>query len=495
MRRLLLLAMTLGLPVAAAVPGTMRFQGRLVNPGTLDPRAEASVNINFRIYDASSGGTLLWSEGPVAAALDDGHFDAELGAGVPLSSSVFAADGRWLEVEVEGVALAPRQRLPSTPWALRAAAADSLEPGAANYLNNRADLQAGASFHAASASVSGPLTAYGTAWAVGELSVRGVVKTGTGLQQITTAGGLLDAAKADPATLVPNASLDASSVTKLGPAADVAGGLAVLDGSGYVPAGRLPANVTRVGNTFNGASQLLELSAGALVPNALVDVSSIAKLSGGRVPSGLLDASSVTKAGNGFNAPDSLVLLGAGGLVPSALVDVSSVAKFDAAGRVYNAHIDASSATMAGNGFNAANLLVRFDASATLNAGASGAGIYSIVTSSSVNVTGTGAKVREAGSDLVPQDIIMLWTGASCPSGWTEETTIRGRLPLGDCGAACTTGTTVGAAFTVDAQALTHTHANGAANPAGLRQGGTELLTDAADTTMPYIQVLFCRKT
>ncbi|TBR25761.1 hypothetical protein EPO15_01545 [bacterium] len=494
MNRLLPLLLGLALPAAAAVPGTLPFEGRLIDPATLDPRSEASVSVVFRVYDDPTAGTQLWAEGPTSVALDDGHFETTLGAAVPLSSSVFASDGRWLEVSVEGVALTPRQRLPSAPWALRAAAADSLEPGAANYLNNRTDLQAGASFHASSASVSGPLTTTGTQWAVADLSVRGVVRTGTGLHQITTAGGLLDAAKADPATVVPDASLDSSSVTKLGPAADVPGGLAVLDGSGYLPAGRYAGNVTRKGNTFNGASQLAKLTAAALLPNALVDVSSVAKLLAGRLPSALLDMSSVTKVGNGFNAADTLVLLGAGNLVPNAQVDGSSVAKLSPAGRVHNTQLDASTVTLAANGFNGAGQLVLFDASATLNAAAAGSAVYSVVTSSSVDVAGTGAKVREAGVDLVPAGLTIFWTGLSCPSGYAEETNLRGRLPLGAC-AACNTTSTSGAAFTTDAQALTHTHADTGGGASGMREGGTNLLTDSADTTMPYIQVLFCRKT
>lgn len=477
-------------PAAAAVPGTLRFEGRLIDPATLDPRGEASVSLNARVYDAASGGTLLWSESGVTAALDDGRFSVLLGASVPLSSAVFSADGRWLEVEAAGVTLSPRSRLPSAPWALRAAAADSLEPGAANYLNNRSDLQAGAEFYAASASVSGPLTAYGTVWALSALEVRGVVRTGTGLHQITTAAGLLDAAKADPATLVPNAALDASSVTKLGPAADVPGGLAVLDAAGFVPAARLASNVTRQGNAFNAANKLLELDAAALVLNALIDVSSAAKLSAGKIPSGLLDPSSVTLLGNTLNAADGLSRLGGGGFVPNAQVDPSSVVKLSAAGRVHNYLLDAASVTLAGNAFNGANQLVRFDASGTLSVGGSPG--YSVVTSSSVDLA--AGKVRENGADLVPKDMLILWLGAACPPGWAEETALRGRTPLGTC-SGCTDGVTQGTAFTADAQSLTHTHGQGATTTAGLRINAANSLVDTADTTMPYIQVLFCRKT
>ncbi|MDE2292382.1 MAG: hypothetical protein KGL53_09890, partial [Elusimicrobia bacterium] len=472
-------------PAAAGVPGTLRFQGRLLDPSTTDPRSETSASVVFRIYDAASGGTLLWSEGPDTVALDEGSFDATLGDSVPLSSSVFAAGGRWLELAVGGQTLSPRQPLDSAPWALRAAAADSLEPGDPDYIQNGATLQSGASFHASSGSVATTLTSYGTLYAVSDLVVKGVVRTGTGLQQITTAAGLLDASKLDPATLVPDAALDVASVTKQGPVVDAPNTLAVLDANGYVPSSRLDATlVTKQGNSFNGGTQLVQLNGSGLVPDAVIDGSSVAKLgANGRVPNVLVDGSTATKQGNSFNGPSQLLQLTAAGLVANSAVDASSAAKLSSAGLVPDSLIDSSSATLAGNGFNGANQLVRLDSNATLTAPGAGASIYSITTSSSVNVTGTGAKVRENGSDLVPKGLVMLWTGSACPAGWVEAVDFQGRIPMGNC-ATCTVGTQVATAMTTDGQQISHTHTSGTGT--GFRTGGN-LLTDSAVTNLPYV--------
>lgn len=49
----------------------------------------------------------------------------------------------------------------------------------------------------------------------------------------------------------------------------------------------------------------------------------------------------------------------------------------------------------------------------------------SLHASGNVNVDG---KIREGGNDLVPAGAIIMWTGATCPSGWTEYTAGQGRF-------------------------------------------------------------------
>ncbi|MBI5594491.1 MAG: hypothetical protein HY928_00225 [Elusimicrobia bacterium] len=481
-------------PVRAAVPGTLRFQGRILETSSLDPRSESSLGITFRIYDAASAGSLLWTEGPNTVSLDEGAFDALLGASVPLSSAVFSAAGRWLEVEVAGQTLSPRQRLNAVPWALRAAVADYLEPGSTNYLQNAQDPQAGSEFFVSSAAVSGQFTGYGEVRSQADTKVSGILRAGTGTVALTGAAGLLDAARADTATKVPNESLDNSSVTKLGNAVAGPSGLALLNVSGFVPTGALDSlTVTEEGSSFNGGGQLTLLSPAALVENYNIDGSSVAKLSlSGQVYNTELDLSSVTKQGNTFNGSEQLVKLDGAGYVPNSLVDASSVAKYAANGKYQHYALDPGSATKAGNSFNAAGKLVQLDASATLNLPGSGSGVYSMATSSGINVTGAGAKVREGGFDLVPQNILIIWLGPACPGGWSEETSMRGRTPLGNC-SGCTAGTTNATALTTDGQLVTHRH-DLSGGGAMLRTGGNDLFTDDADTTVPYIQVLFCRK-
>lgn len=482
-------------PARAAVPAEVNFQGRISAPGTHNPTSGATASLTFRLYDASSGGTLVWSEGPRTLTVDNGAFEARLGEVTPLAAADFA-EPRWLEVEADGETLSPRQPLSASPTALRAALADSLEPGSTSYVQNRDTLQAAAVVHAASGSLAGTLTVYGLLHGAGDVRVSGLLKAGPSAAAVTTAAGLWDAAALSAATLLPNAAVDAASVTKRGPAVNAPGGLLRLDGSAFVPAARLdPGDVTQHGNTFNGASQLLQLTAGALVPNDRLDASSVVKRgAGGLLPDYLLDPASVTLQGNSFNAAGKLLLLDAGGLVPNAQLDASSVVKRAASGFIQDYQLDATSVTLQANTFNAADRLAKLDSGAGLSAPGAGDSVYSVVTSSSLHVTGTGGKIREQGTDLMPKGAVVIWPLAACPAGWSEAAEFRGLVPMGNC-LGCTVGTTGGTAFTVDAQALNHDHNVGAADPdlTGYRPNLT-YRTTTVTTTMPYAQVLFCRK-
>ncbi|TBR25762.1 hypothetical protein EPO15_01550 [bacterium] len=479
----------------AAVPAEVSFSGRLSDPGSHNPVSGPTASLTFRLYDALTGGSLVWSEGPRSVAVDNGAFEARLGAVNPLTAADVSGPV-WLEVEADGETLTPRHPLAASPYALRAGLADSLEPGSTNYVQNRTTLQAGAVVYAASGSVAGTLTVYGLVHAAGDLRVSGFLRPGPGAAAVTTAAGLWDAADFDPATLLPNASVDSASVTKRGPAVNAPGGLVRLNGSAFVPSPQLdPADVTQEGNAFNGASQLLQLDGAGLVPNARVDASSVVKRGvGGLLHDYLLDPASVTLQGNTFNAAGRPLLLDGAGLVANAQLDASSVVKRGAAGFLQNYQLDPASVTLRANTFNAANRLAKLDSGAGLAAPGTGNAVYAVVTSSSLNVTGTGAKIREQGVDLVPKGAVILWPNAACPAGWSEATEFRGYMPLGNC-VGCTVGTTGGAAFTSDAQALQHDHNVGAADPdlAGYRPSGT-LRTTSVTTTMPYLQLLFCRK-
>ncbi|MDE2292383.1 MAG: hypothetical protein KGL53_09895 [Elusimicrobia bacterium] len=489
---LALLAAAWAAPARAATPNAVNFQGRLADPRTGNPVAGPTAAVTFSVYDAASAGTLLWSEDQTVN-VDHGEFEARLGSVVPLSSAVFSAAGRWLEVTADGETLSPREPFASSPYALRAAVADSLEPGSTSYIQVRDTLQSGAVLYVSSFSVDGTLTVYGLLHSAGETLVGGTLRAGTGAAALTTAAGLLDASQLDPATTVPNLSLDASSVTKHGNAVDGPNGFVRLDAAGLVPAARLDSSlVTKQGNAFNAAGKLLQLDSSGLVPNALIDASSIVLRSpSGPVHDYLLDSSSITLQGNTFNGPSQLVKLSGAGLVPNALIDASSIVLRSPSGYLQNYQLDATSVTLQGNAFNAANELVRLDSNAAFTAPASGASVYSVTTSSSINVTGTGAKVRENGSDLMPMGAIIIWTGSACPTGWSEVTALQGRAPVGNC-SGCTVGTTAGAAFTVNSQTITHDHNTGATGGV-FRSGGTSR-TSVVDVTTPYMQVLFCSK-
>ena len=119
-----LLFLTLAIPAySQALSPAISFQGALRSGG--EPSA-GPVDLRFRLYDRSSGGTQL---GPqltrASTALYRGQFTVELDFG----EEYFAGAERWLEVDVRSppgagsfVTLSPRLRISAAPYALFALA-------------------------------------------------------------------------------------------------------------------------------------------------------------------------------------------------------------------------------------------------------------------------------------------------------------------------------------------------------------------------------------
>jgi hypothetical protein len=86
------LVLLAGLPAASAAtaspPDLMSYQGYLVdvNGAALAPSAPANYPIEFRIYDASSGGNVLWGEQQVVT-VDKGNFSVVLGEGTAIAGT------------------------------------------------------------------------------------------------------------------------------------------------------------------------------------------------------------------------------------------------------------------------------------------------------------------------------------------------------------------------------------------------------------------------
>lgn len=94
-------------------------------------------------------------------------------------------------------------------------------------------------------------------------------------------------------TAVANTQLDITSVTKMGNTFNVANQLVQLTAGGVIGNSVLDlSSVTKVGNTFNGANQLLKLTSSALIPNAVQDISSVT-LYGSNIPSSAISAGSL----------------------------------------------------------------------------------------------------------------------------------------------------------------------------------------------------------
>lgn len=165
----------------AAVPSLVNFQGKLLDT-TGVPR-NGTFSMTFSVWDASTGGTQLWSETQSSVSVANGVFSVLLGSVTPLTESSFGGSTRYLQIQIGAETATARQRLVTSPFAYRAAIADDLVAGDTDYVQNRTTLQTGAAFYVSTGTVNGPLT------------VGGVITAGTGSNAITTAAGLLDASK------------------------------------------------------------------------------------------------------------------------------------------------------------------------------------------------------------------------------------------------------------------------------------------------------------
>lgn len=126
------------------VPTKMNFQGRLANSAG-NILADGTYNMKFRIYDASSGGTLQWSEDRLVSAsqgvtVANGQFSVQLGSITSLPASIFTSNSLYFEVELPTPATAtssspswaegpmtPRSQLATSAYAYNAETLDGLD--------------------------------------------------------------------------------------------------------------------------------------------------------------------------------------------------------------------------------------------------------------------------------------------------------------------------------------------------------------------------------
>ena len=110
--------------VAAVVSPLLQYQGRLTDPSTGEPVADASYSTTFSLYDIDAGGTALWTE-TQAVQVQGGLFSVALGASTVLDHGLFNGQGLWLGIAVGGDPEAtPRQQIVPVAYAM------SLVPGA-----------------------------------------------------------------------------------------------------------------------------------------------------------------------------------------------------------------------------------------------------------------------------------------------------------------------------------------------------------------------------
>lgn len=108
-----------------AVPQSITYQGFLTDDAG-SPVADGDYSLTFRIYDASSGGTNLWSETQPSITVIGGLFKAHLGSITPITAAFDAP--YWLEVQVGGGSpQTPRIELGTVPYSFMAVGADQVD--------------------------------------------------------------------------------------------------------------------------------------------------------------------------------------------------------------------------------------------------------------------------------------------------------------------------------------------------------------------------------
>lgn len=115
---------------AIAVPGLMVYQGRLTQ--TAGDPVTTPVEVVFTFWSAEVGGDSLgggFSDTDTVTPDANGVFEATIGddPGNLMPASIFGGSSVWLQVRINGVDLAPRQRIASVGYAVRSLHADDAD--------------------------------------------------------------------------------------------------------------------------------------------------------------------------------------------------------------------------------------------------------------------------------------------------------------------------------------------------------------------------------
>ncbi len=113
----------------AAVPDRINYQGYLTDSSGM-PVTGTGIPMKFRIFDVVTGSTDLWAE-EQTVDVRSGIYDVVLGDGTTTNgtfdTALFAIQPLWLEVEVNGEIMEPRQKITSVAYAMQAGQADTLD--------------------------------------------------------------------------------------------------------------------------------------------------------------------------------------------------------------------------------------------------------------------------------------------------------------------------------------------------------------------------------
>ncbi len=108
--------------ILSSLPRLLNYQGKIVNSSGVG--VNDTLSITFRLYTSGEGGSPIWEETIPDIIVRNGLFSATLGNITPFPDSVDFSTQYWLEVEIEGEVMSPRERLSSAPYAIRAGSAE-----------------------------------------------------------------------------------------------------------------------------------------------------------------------------------------------------------------------------------------------------------------------------------------------------------------------------------------------------------------------------------
>ncbi len=103
---------------AATIGDAITYQGYLTDEN--DVPLNGTFTMRFQIYNAQSGGVLLWDSGNIAITVNDGLFAARL----DITTDIFNGEELWVAQTIGGQLLTPRQEILPAPLA------HTLRPGA-----------------------------------------------------------------------------------------------------------------------------------------------------------------------------------------------------------------------------------------------------------------------------------------------------------------------------------------------------------------------------
>lgn len=116
---------------ASAVPLNFSNQGRLFDAAGV--AVDGPTDITFRLYNAATGGTELWTETHTALDFDNGYYSVQLGDIAALDTANFDGNVSYMSLQVGTTAeTVDRMALISVPYAIRAQDAEyalDLAPG------------------------------------------------------------------------------------------------------------------------------------------------------------------------------------------------------------------------------------------------------------------------------------------------------------------------------------------------------------------------------